>query len=61
MLRTVQRMEQRRGAFLHLRIDPDVKAQFVERCGERGLTITWVVERAIEEFLAGRWDPMARR
>ncbi len=54
-------MEQRRGAFLHLRIDPDVKAQFVERCGERGLTITWVVERAIEEFLAGRWDPMARR
>lgn len=40
-----------RTGSIHVRLDPDVKAQVEAEAEARGLTVNWLVARAVEDYL----------
>lgn len=43
-----------------IRIEPTIKDQLTSKAAAEGHTVTWVLTRAIEDYLAGTWQPLPR-
>ncbi len=43
---------------LKIMIDPETHDRLREKTDENGHTVSWVLRRAIEDYLAGTWHPV---
>jgi hypothetical protein len=45
------------GIKIVMRADPALKDEAFAKAKEEGHTLTWVLKRALEDYLAGTWSP----